>query len=193
MRPVPPAMAVKLNRAADLIADRGYDQTTIDDIAESSGVPKATLYYYFSGKDEIMSFLLNDVVSSMSAAVGAAYRSEGSSWDRLVAVIVALIDVLADHPAVCRALYSDIGKAGRMPDIIQSVFESFYQPVETLLASGEQDGSLQAVGDVPALTRIIFGAISLASLSYLLAGEPVPRQQLSGELTRLLSTGIRGN
>lgn len=193
MRPVPPAMAVKLNGAADLIADRGYDQTTIDDIAEASGVPKATLYYYFSGKDEIMSFLLNDVVSSMSAAVDTASRSNGSSWDRLVAVITALIDVLADHPAVCRALYSNIGRAGRMPDILQSVLEGFYQPVEKLLASGQQDGSLHAVTDVPAMARIIFGAISIATVSYLVVGEPVPRQQLVEELTRLLSTGIRGS
>jgi len=45
MRKLPSKLASKLYGAAELIADRGLDATKIEDIAEATGIPKATLYY----------------------------------------------------------------------------------------------------------------------------------------------------
>ena len=34
-----------------LIAEKGYDQVTVDDIAAACGIGRGTLYHYFPGKD----------------------------------------------------------------------------------------------------------------------------------------------
>lgn len=47
MRNVPAKLAAKLYGAADLIADKGIADAKIEEIADASGVPIATLYYYF--------------------------------------------------------------------------------------------------------------------------------------------------
>jgi TetR/AcrR family transcriptional regulator, cholesterol catabolism regulator len=39
--------------AANLFKDRGYNKTTFNDIAEYTGVERATLYYYFGSKQEL--------------------------------------------------------------------------------------------------------------------------------------------
>ena len=70
MRELPVQLATKLYGAAELIADQGLDNTKIDDIAEASGVPKATLYYYFTGKEEILAFLLKDLLTAIPCASG---------------------------------------------------------------------------------------------------------------------------
>jgi AcrR family transcriptional regulator len=186
-------MAGKLNGAAELIVVRGYDETTIDDIAEASGIPKATLYYYFAGKDEIMSFLLNDIVAGMTVAVDVASHTEGQSWDRLVAVVTSQVETLVGHPAVCRVLMTDFGRAGRLPDIVDAVFDGFYGPVERLLTSGALDGTIDGVEDPAVMARIIFGAISFSTLSYLSVGQVVPRAQIVEQTIRLLSTGVRSS
>ena len=57
MRQVPAKLASKLYGAAELIAERGLADAKVDEIADAAGIPKATLYYYFSGKDEVLAFL----------------------------------------------------------------------------------------------------------------------------------------
>jgi len=46
-------MAV-LKTGAKLFNDRGFDRTTLDDIAEALNVSKRTLYYYVKNKDDIL-------------------------------------------------------------------------------------------------------------------------------------------
>jgi AcrR family transcriptional regulator len=40
--------------AIDLFAQKGFDAVSLREIAEASGIRKATLYYYFATKDEIL-------------------------------------------------------------------------------------------------------------------------------------------
>ena len=58
---MPASLANKLYAAADVVANSGLVNMKIEDIAAASGVPKATLYYYFTGKEEILSFLFRDL------------------------------------------------------------------------------------------------------------------------------------
>ena len=41
-----------------LFAEKGYKSTSLDDVADKIGVTKATLYYYFRSKDEILRAIL---------------------------------------------------------------------------------------------------------------------------------------
>ena len=41
-----------------LFAEKGYDATSIEDITETVGVAKGTLYYHFTSKEEIFDFLI---------------------------------------------------------------------------------------------------------------------------------------
>jgi len=46
--------------ALDLFTERGYEATSLREIAERLGVTKAALYYHFKSKDEIIESLVND-------------------------------------------------------------------------------------------------------------------------------------
>lgn len=42
-----------LERATEIFSDSGYEKTTLENIGESCGLNKASLYYYFRNKEEI--------------------------------------------------------------------------------------------------------------------------------------------
>jgi AcrR family transcriptional regulator len=44
--------------AIDLFAQKGFDAVSMQDIAQSVGIKKASLYYYFSSKDQILKEVL---------------------------------------------------------------------------------------------------------------------------------------
>jgi AcrR family transcriptional regulator len=190
MREVPTTIAQKLAPAAALFADRGLDQTKMEDVATATGVPKATLYYYFSGKEDLLAFLLRDTLAAIADAVEIAVDSHGDARERLTGVLTAQLDVMADQPAVCRALIADLGRAGRIPDIAQAIADAFYRPVERLLREGAEERSLRAVADPTAAAVAIFGAVTISGLSHLVLAGGVPVQQVVAQLTDLLLGGL---
>lgn len=190
MRPVPTSISQRLTPAAELFAERGLDQTKIEDVAEATGIPKATLYYYFAGKEDILAFLLRDALVAVADAVAIAADGDGDARDRLTGVLTAQLQVMADQPAVCRALIADLGRAGRIPDITQAIIDAFYGPIERLLRAGAEDGSLRAVPDPLAVAVAIFGAVTISGLSHLVLLGGVQVEQVMSQLTDLLLAGL---
>src|ERR1700689_4778231 len=53
-----------LNHAARLFDERGYAETRLQDIAESVGISRPSIYYYFKTKEDILIALLWDMISA---------------------------------------------------------------------------------------------------------------------------------
>src|SRR5215218_7135276 len=113
MRTLPDGMRAKVLSAAQLFADFGLDATKMEDIAATTGVPKATLYYYFDGKEDLLAFLFAEVLDEVERAVRGAVEAEGAAVDRLRAAVVAHLRVFEAFPAASRALQFDLGRAAR--------------------------------------------------------------------------------
>ena len=75
-----------LDAALDLFIERGYDKTSLREIAEQVGVTKAALYYHFASKKEIFRTLMQPVVELQASgddpAAGApdASRRGARAW-----------------------------------------------------------------------------------------------------------------
>ncbi|MDI6912555.1 TetR/AcrR family transcriptional regulator [Nocardioides sp.] len=158
-------MASQLYGAAELIAERGLDGTKIDDIAEATGIPKATIYYHLDGKNGVLEFLLSDLLDLISSEVGVAVSTAEDARTRLEAAVAAQLGVMVEHPFLCRALVGDLGRATRLPELAVALHTAFYEPIQQLLAEGVADGSLRQVADPSAVAMSVFGAITVAGLS----------------------------
>lgn len=161
---MPASVADKLYAAADLIAGAGLANTKIEDIASASGVPKATLYYYFTGKDEILSFLLRDSLAALAREVARAADTPGTGRDRLAAVINVQIEHTMDRPGSSRALVGDLGRAIRLPELATAVQDAFYDPITRVLEAGAADGSLRRLPDVQSGAVGIFGTVMMTAM-----------------------------
>jgi TetR/AcrR family transcriptional regulator len=167
VRAVPEQIATQILGAAELFAERGLDETKMEDIAATTGVPKATLYYYFSGKADILAFLFHAVLEEVQTAVTTAATGTGSAEERLRRVIVAHLEVFRRLPMASRALQFDLGRAARIPELATRAEAAFVAPVRELLVEGARDGSLRPVPH-PAITAlVIMGAITTTGMNVL--------------------------
>ena len=116
MKNPPEELAQKLLEASDQFVGAGFD-VSIDDVAAASGIPRATLYYYFSGRDDLLTFFINDKLERVATAIGKAAASEGSVTDRLRGVIKAVVASMAEYPSLCVELPQAVSQAGRYNDI----------------------------------------------------------------------------
>lgn len=191
MREIPAQIAERLSAAAELFAERGLNDTKIEDIAAATGIAKATLYYYFAGKEDILAFLLHDSLHQIATEVAVIVGTEGSGAQRLHEVIAAQLRLMAERPAVCRALIGDLGRAGRMPVIADMISTAYFQPVETLLRAGAADGSLVAVDNTRATAIALFGAVTTSALTYLVTDDALDEDLVAHTIHDLLFVGLR--
>ncbi|MGX5653204.1 TetR/AcrR family transcriptional regulator [Geodermatophilus nigrescens] len=190
MREVPVQIAARLPAAAELFADRGVEHTKMEDVAAATGVPKATLYYYFSGKEEILAFLFQDVLRHVADQVAIAATGGGSARERLVGVVRAQLAAMSEQPAVCRALTGELSRAGRVPALAAAIQAAYHAPVVELLRQGAEDGSLARVADTDAAALMVFGAVTVTGLSHLIAGGTIGVDEATGALVAVLLDGL---
>ncbi|AFC47058.1 MULTISPECIES: TetR/AcrR family transcriptional regulator [Mycobacterium avium complex (MAC)] len=191
MRKIPAQISERLPAAAELFAERGLNDTKIEDVAATTGIAKATLYYYFAGKEEILAFLLEDVLQHVADEVTAIVEADGTAAQRLHAVISAQLRVMAQRPAVCRALIGELGRAARMPVIADMISTAYFEPVETLLRAGAADGSLVALDKPRAVASALFGAVTISALTYLITDDALNEDLIARTIHDVVFTGIR--
>ena len=56
-----------LEAAEKLFAEKGFDGSRVDDIAEKAGVNKALIYYYFKSKRDVLDELFNRLIQERTA------------------------------------------------------------------------------------------------------------------------------
>ncbi len=190
MRPMPAGMREKVLAAAELIADHGLDATKMEDIAVATGVPKATLYYYFDGKEAILAFLFNEILEEVARAVDAALRTEGTAADRLRVAIVAHLRIFETFPAASRALQFDLGRAARTPHIDERIEAAYRRPIRRLLDEGAADGSLRAVAHPRLVAVAILGAVTTVGINALTLGPSRSVDDVADEVVGFVLGGV---
>jgi AcrR family transcriptional regulator len=88
--------------AIQLIARRGYDATTLRDIAKEAGVSVGLLYRYFPSKQAIVLALYDELSSDYARQ--AAEMPAGKWRDRFIFALKTSLQVLTPHQVALRAL-----------------------------------------------------------------------------------------
>jgi AcrR family transcriptional regulator len=86
--------------ARSLFAERGYEATAMNDIAEGVGIKKPAIYTYFAGKDELFLAVFRELAQEYREEMDALWeRVRGLSvHDRLSAMFEGYIRVFAGQP-----------------------------------------------------------------------------------------------
>jgi TetR/AcrR family transcriptional regulator, cholesterol catabolism regulator len=72
-----------LEAAESLFARQGYQQTSIDQIADMAEVSVGTVYFYFKKKEEILINLMEDIGYQLRKLLGAEFRRADASPEGL--------------------------------------------------------------------------------------------------------------
>lgn len=111
-----------LAAATQVLAESGYGQMSTNRVAAEAGVSVGSLYRYFDDKDDIFETLRvrasDAILERLTTSIADAARQSPRVGVR--AVIAALVDALAEHAAVVRALVNEVPmgtQANVLPEI----------------------------------------------------------------------------
>ncbi len=83
-----------IQAARALFNEKGFENTSVDDIAAQVGVAKGLFYYYFESKEEVLGILYEMLQDEIESAVTAAMEKKGlNAMERLSELMAATRDV----------------------------------------------------------------------------------------------------
>jgi AcrR family transcriptional regulator len=98
--------------AIDAIAELGFAQASLAQIAKRAGVSTGVTLYYFAGKDELIRAVVAHVYATGAAVISPRVNGEANARAALLAFIAAIVDFIATRPNYTRAVMN-ILRAGR--------------------------------------------------------------------------------
>jgi len=120
-----------LDAALDAFAEGGYEETTLDEVAERAGVSKALIYEHFPSKRDLYREILETWVGELlgrvlAAATGAGERSE----DRLVAGLDGFLIFVEERRDAWRLLIRH-----RASDDVSETFDRLFEEVARIIGA----------------------------------------------------------
>jgi AcrR family transcriptional regulator len=94
-----------LDTALALFRERGFEETTIRDIAGSAGLSLGAAYYYFKSKEALVGAYYDYVQEEHLLRSREAFSHGESLRDRLRAALHAKIDIMQEDRRLLRALF----------------------------------------------------------------------------------------
>lgn len=152
--------ALILDTARQMFLERGYDATSLDDVAAASGVSKTTVYNNFEDKETLFRAVVLSVTERAEQIISELGATLGGG-DPIAGRLTAVARVLAYgvlNPAVVQLRRLAISEALRFPDIVTAYWDR--APARTLTMLTESFAQMAAQGELdtgdPAAAAALF-------------------------------------
>ena len=148
-----------LEVAVEVFTERGYDGTSMEDLARAAGITKSSFYYHVSGKEELLRRSLDRALDGLFAVLGEPASQAGPAIDRLEHVVRRSIEVLVDQLPHVTLLLRVRGNT-RVERRALERRREFGRAITKLVAEAVEEGDLRAGIDEGLTARLLFGMIN---------------------------------
>ncbi|MBB2990554.1 AcrR family transcriptional regulator [Mycolicibacterium iranicum] len=146
-----------LAAARDIIAERGYQAATFQQIAQRAGVSRPTLHYYFSTREDLYETLLADVRARMEQCAAVAVGS-GCLRSQLAAFSAELHRLGSAEPALMKLVVTariDHHRAAHRHEAASAVVSTVHAFYDAVVVDAVRRGELAPDTDAHAVADML--------------------------------------
>ncbi|WP_250564158.1 TetR/AcrR family transcriptional regulator [Sphaerisporangium fuscum] len=171
-----------------LFAEKGFDGTSIEEIAASAKVSKPVVYEHFGGKEGIYAVVVDREMQRLLSLVGVALNA-GHPRIRLERAALALLQYVEESSEGFRILVRD-SHAASGTGTFASLINDIASQVEDVLADQFADRGY-APTLAPMYAQMLVGMVALTGQWWLDARRP-SREEVAAHLVNLAWNGLTG-
>jgi AcrR family transcriptional regulator len=184
--------------AVRVFTERGYDGTSMGDVAAASGLSKSSIYHHVESKEQLLRLALERAVEPLFAVTREPGASQGPAIRRLEHVVRRVVQVLAEQLPYVTLLLRVHGntETERWALDRRRRFDRF---VTRLVSEAAAQGDVRTDVDAAVVTRLLFGMINslvewydpAAGAGRTRAAPPLTPEALADAVVRLAFDGLR--
>lgn len=159
-----PSRDALVEAAAALFREKGYERTTVRDLAEAVGMQSGSLFYHFSSKSEILYEVMRRGIDDLTAAVRLELQACENPRDELIIMTRTHLRTLLSNTQASLAslLYEWRSLPQEQRDKVVQLRDQ-YESLCREVMQRAMDGGLVRQGDPKLLVRLWLGAINWTS------------------------------
>jgi AcrR family transcriptional regulator len=132
--------------AAELFFAKGYEATTIREIAKALGMKSASIYYHWENKEEILFDVIRSTMEQLAAGVRSVLADEPRADRQLAGVVVHHVVIHALRPKEATLGETELRSlTGTRRGEIQRMRDDYERLVLGVLEQGTRDGLFEAL------------------------------------------------
>jgi AcrR family transcriptional regulator len=178
--------------ARELFAERGYAETSVEEIINRAGVARGSLYHHFPGKDALFRAVYDAVQADIASRVVAAALAEAEPWAGVRAGLGAFLDACLEPE------FRTIVVLDSVPVLAKDMWESGVEHVEhtelpmlRVVLTPLVEAFLPGVA-VDALAHVALGGLYGAALYIARSSDPKAARTDADAVLDTLIGGLRG-
>lgn len=142
--------------AVRVFGERGYDRTSMEDIAQAAGITKASIYYHVAGKEELLSRAVRRAIDALNEVLDEALALDTPAAERLRVLLeqtmAITVDLLPEVKLVLRVRGNT--KTERW---VLAQRRTFDEQVAELVRQGVAEGDLRADVEPMFVAKLLLG------------------------------------
>lgn len=166
-----------VSAARELFDEKGFENTSVDDIVARLGVAKGLFYYYFESKEMLLDLILEQMMSEIGSAIAASMEKKGlTAIERMGELITCIADITFRSRTIFRYFHKERNQSLRFT-MERNALEMMIPPLERIVIQGIEE----KVFDTP------YPREAAGAMLFLTAGMKglVPAEPSADELVRL--------
>jgi len=188
--------ALILTTAEEVFFEKGYHETSMEEIATRVGIAKGTVYLHFPGKEDLVIAIFERDMRSLLQEIDAIINSDKYATPRtkLEAVLYFMHTGLFSRQAqLLSTIYSGVDLKRKIMErgcSIRNHWESVVTRVAALLEQGKTAGEFDKNIPTRVMVMAIFGIFSPKSYHNIFQGDDLTPDELAKHLIRTCFCGI---
>lgn len=179
--------------AAKVIHQKGYDATSLNDIAEVLGITKGGLYHYINGKQSLLFMIVSYALDLLDAEVVRPVENMADAEQRLRTLIELHSTLIIDKGIEMTILLDEsTGLTSEDLATITKRRNKHYRFVRGIVERLKADGKLHPNIDITIITHNIIGQLQWLARWYHPGGR-LKRNRTIEEFTRSVMAGVLRN
>ena len=180
-----------LDSAVEVFASKGYHNTRVDDIVQSSGTSKGAFYFYFPSKEKIFLSVVDDFANRLAEALEESIEQEEQGIQRVDAALQRCLRIFGKYRHLAKIfLIQAAGIGPAFEEKRMDIHNRFAQTIKVYLDQAIDEGDIAPI-DTQVASLAWMGAINEVVIRWVLSGEPEPERSLPALRTILLrSVGV---
>ena len=183
-----------LQAAEAVLAEKGYYDTSMDEIAARVGIAKGTVYLHFPSKEDMVFALFEREMETFLSFVEQTSASLATPQNKLEQLLHQLYQgLLGKRMQLLLSFYSNMDvRQGLLEKKAQlrNRLEKLSTAITALLEEGKVTGEFDTAIPTPVMLSTFFSLLSPQAYKHLVVDEQMPSEELVTHLSRLYFKGI---
>ncbi len=188
--------ALILKVAEEVLAEKGYRDTSMDEIAARVGIAKGTVYLHFASKEELVVALFERDMQNLLQVVAKQVDSMASAHDKMEAILHIMYgELFSKRIQLLYSIYQspELRKNFEEKGCMRALWEELVAHITSLLEEGKAAGEFDVTLSTPVMVSAFFSLLSPKNYERLTIEGQLPPGELAQQLGRIYFKGIAAN